>query len=223
MAIASNKETKDNDITLSLQETTESQEDSDIDHIQSPEASPVTGGENKTIEEDDNNITSVEESTKKQEPEESGNIIKEEIEEIAEDVAKINEKLQVKEESGKKGKKRKRTRSAPRKNPDQESFLCELCDFQSKRKDPFMNHYQYEHEGVKYKCSQCSLEYKTKKYLQTHVKSVHEGVKYPSIPVARVTTRLHRSATSRFTLNQFMKGSDTHAFTAPTKQHKEDI
>ena len=51
--IASNKETKDNDITLSLQETTENQEDSDIDHIQSPEASPVTGGENTTIEEDD--------------------------------------------------------------------------------------------------------------------------------------------------------------------------
>ena len=159
--------------TLSLQQTKESPEDCDIDHIPSTDASSAMDGEHETIEEDDNDPDiSVQESIKNQEAE---CIIKEEMEEKAEDLSKLKEE----EISSKKGKKRKRSQSTLKKDPDEDLFLCDRCDFKSKRREPFTTHYQYEHEGVKYECSQCHLEYKTKKYLQTHVKSVHEGVKYP--------------------------------------------
>ena len=151
---------------FSLQQTTEKNEDS---HTESPAAAD---------EEHSEAHISVQESMKIPEPEESESMIKDKMEEKTEDTSKIKEE-EEEEHSLKIGKKRKRSQVILRKNPDEEDlFLCDRCDFKGKRV-PFLNHYQYEHEGVKYQCSQCGLEYKTNKYLQTHVKSVHEGVKYP--------------------------------------------
>ena len=57
-------------------------------------------------------------------------------------------------------------------------YVCDLCDYQAKRKDTLLEHMNSKHEGVAYHCLQCDFKTAYKRCLNKHIESMHEDKKY---------------------------------------------
>ena len=55
---------------------------------------------------------------------------------------------------------------------------CQLCGYQTARKNKLKQHQLSAHEGRKYKCNQCDYQTKKTSNLIDHQKSLHEETKY---------------------------------------------
>ena len=59
---------------------------------------------------------------------------------------------------------------------EENKHTCELCGYQTSRKNNLKLHEQAIHEGKKYQCYQCDYQTTKKSILVTHQQSLHEGM-----------------------------------------------
>ena len=57
-------------------------------------------------------------------------------------------------------------------------YICNQCDYKSKRKCNLKKHIDSVHGGVRHSCDQCDYKTKRKVAIKRHTDSVHGGVRY---------------------------------------------
>ena len=57
-------------------------------------------------------------------------------------------------------------------------YECDLCDYQTKRRQGLSEHQKSVHDGMKHDCAECDKKFTTKRSLKQHKLSLHDGNKF---------------------------------------------